>query len=247
MERQLHFFEQGQVLLIDKPLDWTSFDVIRRLRRLVRTPKVGHAGTLDPLATGLLILCTGKFTRRINEFMAKEKEYTGHITLGASTPTYDLESQPQEGRDPAYVTLESVRAMVADRFTGQIMQTPPAHSAIKIGGKRVYELARKGKEVRLEPRPVFIREFEITGFGLPVVGFRVVCSTGTYIRSLANDLGAALGCGGYLSSLRRTRIGEFSVGQAMTMLQAEEYIRAQFGEGGGDAGGGDGEGAGGGA
>src|ERR1700760_806725 len=169
MEATPHFFEQGQVLLIDKPLVWTSLDVVRKLRRLVRTRKVGHAGTLDPLATGLLILCTGKFTKRINDYMAQEKEYTGTIVLGASTPTYDLESDPQPGKDPAYLTIGEVQETIAREFTGTIQQVPPIHSAIKVGGKRVYELARKGKEVKLDPRPVTIREFEITDFQLPVI------------------------------------------------------------------------------
>ena len=228
MEPTPNIFEQGQVLLIDKPLDWTSFDVVRKLRRLVRTKKIGHAGTLDPLATGLLILCTGKFTKRINEYMAKEKEYTGTITLGAYTPTYDLESEPVVQKDPAYITPELVSEVIATQFTGAIDQIPPAHSAIKVNGQRVYELARKGKEVKLEPRRVTIQVFEITAFRLPVLEFRVVCSTGTYIRSLANDLGAVLGCGGYLSSLRRTRIGEFTVQTALTMEAAEGYIEEKF-------------------
>jgi tRNA pseudouridine55 synthase len=228
MEPTLNFFELGQVLLIDKPLEWTSFDVVRKLRPLSRTKKVGHAGTLDPLATGLLILCTGKFTKRINDYMAQEKEYTGTIVLGASTPTYDLESVPQPGRDPAYLTELIVRDAIEREFTGEILQTPPIHSAIKINGQRVYELARKGKEVKLEPRPVVVSEFAITRFALPEVDFKVVCSTGTYIRSLANDLGAVLGCGGYLSALRRTRIGVFSVDQAMTMEAAAEYIRGKL-------------------
>jgi tRNA pseudouridine55 synthase len=232
MEKEMHVFERGQVLLIDKPLDWTSFDVVRKLRRQVRTKKVGHAGTLDPLATGLLILCTGKFTKRINEYMAKEKEYTGVVTLGAVTPTYDLESEPVDHKDCSPVTFERVRSVIEARFSGEIMQVPPVHSAIKVGGKRVYELARKGKEVKLEPRRVMISEFQITDFRLPEVGFRVVCSTGTYIRSLANDLGAALECGGYLSALRRTRIGEFRVEEAMTVERAEEYIRGMFEDGG---------------
>lgn len=222
--KEPHIFEQGQVLLIDKPLDWTSFDVVRKLRRLARTKKVGHAGTLDPLATGLLIVCTGKFTKRINEYMAREKEYTGTVTLGAFTPTYDLESEPVDFGDCGAVTLSQISGVIAAKFLGAIMQVPPIHSAIKVGGKRVYELARKGREVRLEPRPVVISAFEITAFRLPQVDFRVVCSTGTYIRSLANDLGAELGCGGYLSGLRRTRIGEFRVEDAMTMEGAEEYI-----------------------
>lgn len=223
-----NIFEQGQVLLIDKPLDWTSFDVVRKLRRLVRTKKIGHAGTLDPLATGLLILCTGKFTKRINEYMAQEKEYTGTITLGASTPTYDLESEPVPRKDPAFLTPELVNEVITKQFTGPIDQVPPAHSAIKVGGKRVYELARQGKEVKLEPRRVIIKTFEITAYRLPVLEFRVVCSTGTYIRSLANDLGAVLGCGGYLSGLRRTRIGEFTVDQALTMERAEGYIEEKL-------------------
>jgi tRNA pseudouridine55 synthase len=222
-------FEQGQMLLIDKPLHWTSFDVVRKLRGLVRTRKIGHAGTLDPLATGLLILCTGKYTKRINEYMAQEKEYTGTITLGASTPTYDLESEPRPGQDPAFVTAALLEETIARQFTGEIMQTPPAHSAIKVGGKRVYELARKGIEVKLEPRRVVIKEFSIKRFRLPELDFRVVCTTGTYIRSLANDLGAVLGCGGYLSALRRTRIGEYSVENAMTMEAAESWINGQFG------------------
>jgi len=235
MEPTPHFFEQGQVLLIDKPLDWTSFDVVRKLRPMVKTKKVGHAGTLDPLATGLLILCTGKFTKRINDYMAQEKEYTGTIVLGASTPTYDLESEPQPGKDPSYLAQVTVQDVIEREFTGEILQTPPIHSAIKVNGKRVYELARKGKEVKLEPRPVVVGAFEITRFALPEVDFRVVCSTGTYIRSLANDLGAVLGCGGYLSALRRTRIGEFRVDQAMTMEAAEVYIRGKFSGGDGSA------------
>lgn len=224
MDANVNVFEQGAMLLIDKPLDWTSFDVVRKLRGQVRTKKIGHAGTLDPLATGLLILCTGKYTKKINEYMAQEKEYTGTITLGASTPTYDLESEPQPQKDPSFVTPALVADTIAKQFLNEIWQTPPAHSAIKVGGKRVYELARQGKEVKLEPRPVTIRAFDITGFELPVLHFRVVCTTGTYIRSLANDLGAALGCGGYLSSLRRTRIGGYSVEHAMTMDAAGEYI-----------------------
>ena len=216
-------FAEGRVLLIDKPLEWTSFDAVRKIRNLVKTKKVGHAGTLDPLATGLLIICTGKFTKKINEYMAREKEYTGTITLGAVTPTFDLESEPQLHKDISGLSDESIRKATAI-FTGPILQVPPIHSAIKINGKRVYELARKGIEVQMEPRTVTISVFEITSIKMPVVHFRVVCSTGTYIRSLANDFGAALGCGGYLSSLRRTRIGEFRVEDAYTMESAEEMI-----------------------
>ena len=216
MDQPSNVFEQGQVLLINKPLEWTSFDVIRKLRYIIRIKKIGHAGTLDPLATGLLIVCTGKFTKRINEYMAQEKEYTGTFTVGATTPTYDLESEPANFKSTGEITNDLIHA-TTKRFTGEIMQIPPAHSAIKVGGKRVYELARKGEEVKLEPRKITISEFEITNIDLPVVQFRVVCSTGTYIRSLANDFGAALGCGAYLSSLCRTRIGEFKVENAMTI------------------------------
>lgn len=217
-------FEAGQVLLINKPLHWTSFDAVRKIRNLIRIKKVGHAGTLDPLATGLLIICTGKFTKRINEYMAQEKEYTGSFTLGATTPTYDLESEPENFKPIDGITADTV-LNATKQFTGAIQQVPPAHSAIKVDGKRVYELARKGKEVKLEPRPVTIYEFKITAVQLPVVFFRVVCSTGTYIRSLANDFGAALGCGSYLSSLCRTRIGSFSLQDAMTIEMFEEKIR----------------------
>lgn len=209
-------FEEGQVLLIDKPLGWTSFDAVRKIRNLVRTKKVGHAGTLDPLATGLLIICTGKFTKRINEFMAQEKEYTGTFTLGWTTPTYDLESEPTDQKDCSSLT-PGILQETAARFSGEQWQVPPAHSAIKVEGKRVYKLARQGKEVKLEPRRVFIHDFEITSINLPVVGFRVVCTTGTYIRSLAHDFGQKIGCGAYLSSLCRTRIGEFQLKDALSM------------------------------
>ena len=202
--------------MFDKPLQWTSFDVVRKLRNIIQIKKIGHAGTLDPLATGLLIVCTGKFTKRINEYMAREKEYSGTITLGAVTPTYDLESEPENFSTIQSISLAKIQEAVL-QLTGPILQIPPAHSAIKINGKRVYELARQGKEVKLEPRPVTIYAFEILSYQDGVVQFLVRCSTGTYIRSLANDLGKILGCGGYLSSLRRTKIGEFSVDDAQTM------------------------------
>lgn len=221
-------YAEGRVLLIDKPLRWTSFDAVRKIRYLVKTKKVGHAGTLDPLATGLLIVCTGKFTKKINTYMAQEKEYTGTITLGAVTPTYDLESEPQEFRPVEGIT-EAQLLQAAEGFTGLIQQVPPAHSAIKKEGKRVYELARKGVEVKLEPRPVTIHAFDIVRVEMPVVHFRVVCSTGTYIRSLANDFGAALGCGGYLSALCRTRIGEFLLQDARSIEGLEAEIRHQNG------------------
>lgn len=204
---------EGQVLLINKPLQWTSFDIIKKIRVTAGISKVGHAGTLDPLATGLLIVCTGKFTKKINEYMGMEKEYTGTFTLGAKTPTYDLESEPVEIKPYEHITIEDMNR-VLPLFTGVIQQIPPAHSAIKKDGKPVYLMARKGIEVKLEPRTITIHAFEITAVELPIVSFRVVCSTGTYIRSLANDFGAAMGCGAYLSSLCRTRIGEFQLKDA---------------------------------
>ena len=223
MEYSRNSFEQGQVLLINKPLGWTSFEVVRTIRNMVKIKKVGHAGTLDPLATGLLILCTGKFTKRINEFMAQEKEYTGTITLGSVTPTYDLESKPQDSKEYSHITVQQIRE-ATKKFTGEIMQVPPAHSAIKKDGIRMYERARKGIDVVLEPRRVIIKEFEIVSVSMPVVHFRVVCSTGTYIRSLAFDFGKELGCGGHLSSLCRTRIGSFSLDQSLTMESIEESL-----------------------
>ena len=222
-----NIYAQGQVLLVDKPLHWTSFDAVRKIRYLTKTKKVGHAGTLDPLATGLLIICTGRFTKKINEYMAQEKEYTGTITLGAVTPTYDLESEPHHFQPFKHLTLADIVG-AAKTLPGPILQTPPIHSAIKKEGKRVYELARKGVDVKLEPRPVTIHSFEITQVKLPVVHFKVVCSTGTYIRSLANDLGAQLGCGGYLSSLCRTRIGAFALVEAKSIEAWEAEIKGQL-------------------
>lgn len=213
-------FEEGRLLLIDKPLKWTSFDVVRKIRNLIKIKKVGHAGTLDPLATGLLIVCTGKFTKKINEYMSQEKEYTGTITLGAVTPTYDLESEPENFQSTDELSQDFIKE-TAQKFTGEILQIPPIHSAIKQKGKPVYLMARKGMDVVLEPRKITIKEFEITSIRMPVVSFKVVCTTGTYIRSLANDFGAALGCGGYLSGLQRTRIGNFNVEDAMSM---EEFV-----------------------
>jgi len=222
----MNIYEEGQVILINKSLHWTSFDVVRKIRNLVKIKKVGHAGTLDPLATGLLIVCTGKFTKKINEYMAREKEYTGTITIGSTTPTYDLESEPVDFKGYHHLTKEQI-THAAHGFTGNIQQTPPIHSAIKQNGKRAYELARKGIDVKLEPRNVLISAFEITDIDLPVITFRVVCSTGTYIRSLANDVGMALGCGGHLSSLCRTRIGEFRVQDAVTITQFEGTVKQE--------------------
>ena len=213
-------YEEGRVLLINKPLHWTSFDVVRKIRNTIKIKKVGHAGTLDPLATGLLIVCTGMFTKKINEYMAREKEYTGTFTLGAVTPTFDLESEPGNFQ-PVDEISEGMIYEIAKKFTGEIMQFPPVHSAIKQKGKPVYLLARKGVEVILEPRKIVIHNFEITHIKMPLVSFKVVCTTGTYIRSLAQDFGQALGCGAYLSSLCRTRIGNFALKEALSI---EEFI-----------------------
>jgi len=219
-------FLNGQVLLIDKPLHWTSFDAVRKIRNAIRIKKVGHAGTLDPLATGLLIICTGKFTKKINEYMAAEKEYTGSITLGATTPTYDMESAATDFKDTHDITGEQIHG-ATNNFIGEIQQVPPIYSAIKKDGVALYELARRGIDVELKPRTITIKEFEITSIEMPVVTFRVVCSTGTYIRSLAHDFGATLGCGAYLSSLRRTRIGEFLVEQGVSIEQFLESLQNQ--------------------
>ena len=199
--------------------------MVRKIRNITRIVKVGHAGTLDPLASGLLIVCTGKFTKKINEYMGMEKEYTGTFTLGAITPTYDLESEPTQFCSIDHLTPEQIVA-ATNEFKGLIMQIPPIHSAIKQEGKPVYLAARKGIDVVLEPRPITIYSFDIEKIELPIVHFRVVCSTGTYIRSLANDFGKALGVGGYMSSLRRTRIGHFNVDQALSMSAFEEQIES---------------------
>lgn len=220
----MNIFEEGQVLLVNKPYEWTSFDVVRKLRGMMKIRKVGHAGTLDPLATGLLILCTGKFTKRINEYMSQEKQYTGTFTLGAITSTYDLESVPNDFKSTDHVTDEIIHD-TTELFTGEILQVPPIHSAIKKDGQRAYDLARQGTEIKLEPRKVVISEFMVTGIEMPHVHFRVVCSTGTYIRSLANDFGKALGCGAFLSALCRTRIGNFLLSDAMTIEEASAFIR----------------------
>lgn len=220
-------FLDGRVILIDKPLEWTSFDAVKKIRYLTKVSKVGHAGTLDPLATGLLIVCTGNFTKSINEYMGMEKEYTGSFTIGSTTPTYDRESTPENFKDVSAITTEQLHA-ATQQFTGLIMQVPPIFSAIKQEGKPVYLAARKGEDVVLEPRPITIKTFEITGVELPLVYFKVVCSTGTYIRSLANDYGKALGTGAHLSSLRRTRIGTFMVEDAQSITAFEQEVRAMY-------------------
>jgi tRNA pseudouridine55 synthase len=219
-------FAEGELLLVNKPYKWTSFDVVGKLRNAFKPLKlkVGHAGTLDPLATGLLIVCTGKMTKQIDTFQAEEKEYTGTFILGSTTPTYDLESEPEQKFPIDHLTDQQIHD-ACKNFIGDIEQYPPAHSAIKVGGERLYEKARRGEDVELKPRKVTITEFEITRIALPEVDFRVVCSKGTYIRSLANDFGAALHNGAYLSRLRRTRSGHFKVEDAWEVMELVGTVR----------------------
>ena len=209
-------FEEGAVILIDKPLEWTSFDVVKKVRNAIRIKKVGHAGTLDPLATGLLILCTGKFTKKIDLYQGMHKEYTGTMLLGKTTPSVDLETEFDSETATEHLTLEAVKA-ATDNFKGDILQIPPHYSAIRIDGERVYKKARKGEEVKIDPRPVTIHSFEITESQLPEVAFRVTCSKGTYIRSLVRDFGELIGVGACLTSLRRTKIGDFSIDEAYNL------------------------------
>jgi len=213
---------EGQILLIDKPLKWTSFQAVNKLKYILKRQydlpkkfKIGHAGTLDPLATGLLIVCTGKFTKRITEIQAQAKEYTGTFTVGATTPSYDLETEIDATFSTAHLTPELIQE-TTQQFLGEIDQKPPVFSAIKKDGKRLYEHARAGEEVEIAFRKTTIHEFEITRIELPEIEFRVVCSKGTYIRSLAFDFGKALNSGAYLSVLRRTKIGDYSVNDAVS-------------------------------
>ena len=221
-------FAAGELLLVNKPYKWTSFDVVGKLRNSFKPLKlkVGHAGTLDPLATGLLIICTGKMTKQIDTFQAEEKEYTGTLVLGATTPSYDMETEIDQTFVTGNLTDEAIRNACA-QFTGDIQQYPPAHSAIKIDGERLYEKARRGEEVELRLRNVTISQFEITRIELPEVDFRVVCSKGTYIRSLVNDFGKALNNGAYLSKLTRTRSGNFHVDNAWEVMDLVSFIKAE--------------------
>ncbi len=222
-------FKEGRVLLFDKPMGWTSFQLVNKVRWLIRQScnikkiKVGHAGTLDPLATGLLIICTGKFTKSIVEYQGMEKEYTGTFTLGGTTPSYDLETEIDQVFETAHISEENITE-AAFGFIGETEQVPPVFSALKKDGKRLYEYARSGEEVKIEARKIEITEFEITNIHFPEVDFRVVCSKGTYIRSLANDFGIALGSGAHLSKLRRSKIGTFSVDDALNLSSFEDLL-----------------------
>lgn len=223
-------FLEGQILLIDKPLKWSSFQAVNKLKYVLKRKfdlpkkfKIGHAGTLDPLATGLLIICTGKFTKKITEIQAQAKEYTGTIVLGATTPSYDMETEVDATFPIEHITTELIHETV-QQFLGEIDQKPPVFSAIKKDGKRLYEHARAGEEVEIASRKTTIYEFEITRIALPEIDFRVQCSKGTYIRSLAFDFGKALHSGGYLSALRRTKIGNYSVENGITPEAFEKSL-----------------------
>jgi tRNA pseudouridine55 synthase len=225
-------FLKGEILLIDKPLEWTSFDAVNSVKWAIkrrfglRKIKVGHAGTLDPLASGLLVICTGKATKKIAEIQAAHKEYEGTFTLGATTPSYDMETQVDRQFDTGGIEKEVIKA-VAAQFMGKIRQVPPVYSAIKKDGKRLYEYARSGESVEVKAREVEIMQFEILTVNMPEVGFRIRCSKGTYIRSLAHDFGQKLGCGAYLSSLRRTRIGLFNVNNALHPKKFGEMLKSE--------------------
>jgi tRNA pseudouridine55 synthase len=222
-------YKEGQLILIDKPLEWTSFQVVNKLRWLIKQQfkikkiKVGHAGTLDPLASGLLILCVGKFTKKIDTYQAQEKEYTGTITVGSTTASYDLETEINERFDYSSITSEEINEATLP-FIGEIQQQPPIFSALKKDGKRLYEYARAGEEVEIPKRTVYISAFEITNIELPNIDFRIVCSKGTYIRSLAHDFGKSLNNGAHLSALRRTKIGDYSVKDSVSIEGFEERL-----------------------
>lgn len=229
MNKTKEDFLAGQTLLIDKPLGWSSFQAVNALKWAIRKKfnlkkiKIGHAGTLDPLATGLLVICTGKFTKRIPELQGQIKEYTGTFTLGGTTPSYDLETEVDQTFSIDHITTDLIKHATS-QFLGEIDQKPPIFSALKKDGKRLYEFAREGIEVEIKTRKITISEFEITSIRLPEVGFRVVCSKGTYIRSLAHDFGKVLDTGAHLSALKRTKIGDFNVNKAMTPAVFKEQL-----------------------
>jgi tRNA pseudouridine55 synthase len=219
--------KEGELILIDKELNWTSFDVVNKIRYAIKKKfdikkiKVGHAGTLDPLATGLLIICCGKMTKSINNFSAMNKTYSGKITIGSTTPSYDLETKPNVHYPIDHIN-EKLILKTAKKFVGKIFQTPPMFSAIKKDGVRLYNLARQGKEIKIDKREVLIDSFEITSFNLPEISFNVTCSKGTYIRSLAHDFGKELNSGAHLSELRRIKIGDYSVKDSVKVM---DFIR----------------------
>lgn len=227
-------YQEGQILLLDKPLNWSSFQAVNKLKYLLinniglpKKFKIGHAGTLDPLATGLLIVCTGKFTKIITQIQGQAKEYTGTFFIGATTPSYDLETEIDENFATAHITAALIQE-TTKKFIGEIDQKPPIFSAIKKDGKRLYEHARAGESIEIESRKTTIHEFEITRIALPEIDFRVVCSKGTYIRSLAFDFGKALNSGAHLTALRRTKIGDYNVTDAIDVVLFEKFIHSQI-------------------
>ncbi len=227
MIKEHYDFEKGEMLLINKPYKWTSFDVVKKLKFALKIKKIGHAGTLDPLATGLLILCTGKMTKQIETYQSQEKEYTGKFVLGATTPSFDLETEVSEAVDISNITEAQIKETIK-KFTGAITQIPPQYSAVKVNGERAYKNARKGIKVLIKSREVTISNFEITDINLPEIGFKVNCSKGTYIRSLANDYGKELGVGAYLSALKRTKIGDFRIEDAFELSEFIEQLQPKM-------------------
>ena len=226
--KKIYDFLGGEVLLFDKDLDWTSFDLVQRVRNTlcrkmgIKKMKVGHAGTLDPLATGLMILCTGKATKKIESFQAEEKEYTATLKLGATTPSFDMETEEDSFSDISNLNIDTIKKGVK-KFEGELEQVPPVFSAVKVKGKRAFDYARNGEDVKLQPKKIVIKKIEITGLDLPYLNIRIECSKGTYIRSLARDIGRVLDSGGYLTGLRRTRIGPHKVTEA---ISPEDFVNS---------------------
>ena len=224
-------FEEGRVLLINKEVGWTSFDVVKKTKNLIKSRfkikkiKVGHAGTLDPLATGLLIICTGKLTKEISKIQDQVKTYTGEVTLGATTPSFDLETDVDQNFDTTKITRNHIKE-VAKKFIGQIEQRPPAYSAIKINGERLYKKARRGESIKIKKRPITIFSFIIQEINIPTFTFSIECSKGTYIRSIANDFGKLMNNGGYLSRLCRIKIGDYSINDAITITEFENQLKS---------------------
>jgi tRNA pseudouridine55 synthase len=228
-------FIRGEILVLNKPLDWTSFDLVQKVRNMlcrqmkIKKLKVGHAGTLDPKATGVMVLCSGKSTKKIDEIQADEKEYIAILKVGATTPSFDLETEEDGAFPTGHVTRELVEK-VLPMFVGSIEQVPPVYSAVKVDGKRAYQFARKGKEVELKSKILVIKEIELLRFEMPEIELRVVCSKGTYIRALARDIGKALDSGAYLIGLKRTRIGEYTIDQCLDLAELEDMLSAYFKE-----------------
>ena len=219
-------YNNGQTLLVDKDLDWTSFDVVKKIKNIIKCKKVGHAGTLDPLATGLLIICTGKNTKKINDIQNQDKVYTGEFILGKSTPSHDLETEFNSQQDIKNITSDRIEE-VSKRFIGEQLQRPPKFSAVKVNGKRAYEYARDNEEVKIKEKNINIYEFKITEFNLPNISFKISCTKGTYIRSIARDFGEKLGCGAVLSKLRRTEIGNYNVEDAFKVNNLADKLKKE--------------------